>query len=275
MPWASRWPGTVTAGRPRSCQGGSGRATRWPSGPSGRHQGGRAEHGVHVAEQCQHRGALPSRDGPRVLVVPGGEERPCARSSFSGALSRSGWVLSSASVRAASYAITVTCASTRRGVRAGQSTSTSTAPFATASSTLRTRAARMSVEISASSSPDHTASRGRVGGSGGRVAGPRRSTPRERAGDRPPSESAARPRRGRGQAHESRRVEGTPAGATKPATPQYDAGRVSEPAVWLPRASGTTPVATAAAEPLEEPPGVWARLCGFLVGPGRSTRTRW
>jgi len=38
-----------------------------------------------------------------------------------------------------------------------------------------------------------------------------------------------------------------------------------EPPVWLPRASGTMPAATAAAEPLEEPPGVWAGLCGFRV----------
>ena len=29
-----------------------------------------------------------------------------------------------------------------------------------------------------------------------------------------------------------------------------------EPPVWLPSASGTIPAATAAAEPLEEPPGV-------------------
>src|SRR5262249_19612134 len=37
---------------------------------------------------------------------------------------------------------------------------------------------------------------------------------------------------------------------------------------WLPRASGTIPAATAAAEPLEEPPGVWAGLCGLRVLPG-------
>ncbi len=41
-----------------------------------------------------------------------------------------------------------------------------------------------------------------------------------------------------------------------------------EPVVWLPRASGTMPAATAAAEPLEEPPGVWAGLCGLRVLPG-------
>src|SRR5690606_36053973 len=41
-----------------------------------------------------------------------------------------------------------------------------------------------------------------------------------------------------------------------------------EPPVWVLRAKGTIAAATAAAEPLEEPPGVWARLCGLRVGPG-------
>src|SRR2546430_17591493 len=54
----------------------------------------------------------------------------------------------------------------------------------------------------------------------------------------------------------------------KPQTPQYDAGRIVEPVVWLPSASGTMPAATAAADPLEEPPGVYAGLCGFRVFPG-------
>ena len=30
--------------------------------------------------------------------------------------------------------------------------------------------------------------------------------------------------------------------------------------VWEPRAKGTIPAATAAAEPLDDPPGVWAEL---------------
>jgi hypothetical protein len=41
-----------------------------------------------------------------------------------------------------------------------------------------------------------------------------------------------------------------------------------EPPVWVPKASGTMKSATAAAEPLEEPPGVCARLSGLQVGPG-------
>jgi hypothetical protein len=41
-----------------------------------------------------------------------------------------------------------------------------------------------------------------------------------------------------------------------------------DPAVWLPSASGTMEAATAAAEPLEEPPGVCSGLCGLRVLPG-------
>src|SRR5438067_4235786 len=51
-------------------------------------------------------------------------------------------------------------------------------------------------------------------------------------------------------------------------TPQKDAGRITEPAVWLPSASDTMCAATAAAEPLEEPPGVCSGLCGLRVFPG-------
>ena len=46
----------------------------------------------------------------------------------------------------------------------------------------------------------------------------------------------------------------------KPKIPQYAAGRITDPTVWVPRASGTNPAATAAAEPLLDPPGVCARL---------------
>ena len=42
----------------------------------------------------------------------------------------------------------------------------------------------------------------------------------------------------------------------KPTTPQYDAGLIIEPAVCVPIAKGTMPAATAAADPLDEPPGV-------------------
>jgi hypothetical protein len=40
-----------------------------------------------------------------------------------------------------------------------------------------------------------------------------------------------------------------------PVTPQYDAGRNTDPIVWVPIAIGTMPAATAAADPLELPPG--------------------
>ena len=41
-----------------------------------------------------------------------------------------------------------------------------------------------------------------------------------------------------------------------------------EPLVCVASASGTMPAATAAAEPLDEPPGVRSRSCGLRVGPG-------
>src|SRR6185295_19550540 len=50
-----------------------------------------------------------------------------------------------------------------------------------------------------------------------------------------------------------------------PVTPQYDAGRSTEPPVCVPRATGTIRAATAAPEPLDEPPGVCAALCGLVV----------
>ena len=63
-------------------------------------------------------------------------------------------------------------------------------------------------------------------------------------------------------------VERHPCAGLKPAMPQNEAGRMTEPAVWVPNASGTIPAATAAAEPLEEPPGVRAGSCGLTVGGG-------
>ena len=46
---------------------------------------------------------------------------------------------------------------------------------------------------------------------------------------------------------------------------------MTEPFVWVPRATGANPAATAAADPLDEPPGVWARSCGLRVGPGTNS----
>src|SRR4051794_4700243 len=54
------------------------------------------------------------------------------------------------------------------------------------------------------------------------------------------------------------------------ATPQNAAGRITEPPVWVPSASGIIPAATAAAEPDEDPPGVWPGLCGLRVAVGSS-----
>jgi hypothetical protein len=52
------------------------------------------------------------------------------------------------------------------------------------------------------------------------------------------------------------------------AAPQNDAGRITEPPVWVPSASGIMPAPTAAAEPAEDPPGVWPGLCGLSVAVG-------
>src|SRR5207342_1788190 len=49
--------------------------------------------------------------------------------------------------------------------------------------------------------------------------------------------------------------------------PQNAAGRITDPTVWVPKASGTMKSPTAAAEPLEEPPGVCSGLCGLVVLP--------
>src|SRR2546428_3633270 len=54
----------------------------------------------------------------------------------------------------------------------------------------------------------------------------------------------------------------------KPQTRQNDAGRIVDPVVWLPSASGTMPAPTAAADPLDDPPGVCAGSCGLRVLPG-------
>ena len=43
---------------------------------------------------------------------------------------------------------------------------------------------------------------------------------------------------------------------------------MTEPAVWVPSAKETKPAATAAAEPLDEPPGVRRGSWGLMVGPG-------
>ena len=53
-----------------------------------------------------------------------------------------------------------------------------------------------------------------------------------------------------------------------PATPQNEAGRVIEPPVWVPIAPRHIPQATAAAEPLDEPPGVRSRFQGLRVTGG-------
>src|SRR5580765_8026667 len=57
----------------------------------------------------------------------------------------------------------------------------------------------------------------------------------------------------------------TPCVGLKPKAPQYAAGRSTEPWVCVPSATGSMPAPTAAAEPLDEPPGVRAMSCGLRV----------
>src|SRR5216683_1050697 len=52
------------------------------------------------------------------------------------------------------------------------------------------------------------------------------------------------------------------------ATPQNEAGRITEPPVCVPNASGIIPAATAAAEPDDDPPGVCCGLRGLRVAVG-------
>src|SRR5687767_13118886 len=55
-----------------------------------------------------------------------------------------------------------------------------------------------------------------------------------------------------------------------PKTPQKLEGLMMDPTDCVAIASGTMRAATAAPDPLEEPPGVCARLCGLRVGPARA-----
>src|SRR5262245_63742537 len=52
------------------------------------------------------------------------------------------------------------------------------------------------------------------------------------------------------------------------ATPQNAAGLPTDPTVCVPIAAGHIRAATAAAEPLLDPPGLCSRFHGFRVGPG-------
>ena len=52
-----------------------------------------------------------------------------------------------------------------------------------------------------------------------------------------------------------------------PTSPQHDAGMRIEPPPSFACATATMPLATAAAEPPLEPPGVWPSFHGLCVGP--------
>ena len=70
-----------------------------------------------------------------------------------------------------------------------------------------------------------------------------------------------------GEREHARSGEFTKAGLN-PTIPQKAAGRSTEPAVWVPIATGTSPAATAAADPALDPPGVWPPSHGLCVGAG-------
>jgi hypothetical protein len=53
----------------------------------------------------------------------------------------------------------------------------------------------------------------------------------------------------------------------RPKIPHSDAGTRIEPLVSLPRLKWTSPAATAAAEPPEDPPAIRDRSCGLRVAP--------
>src|SRR5438876_390676 len=59
-----------------------------------------------------------------------------------------------------------------------------------------------------------------------------------------------------------------------PTTPQNAPGRMVEPLVWLPIAPGTTSAATAAADPIDEPPGDRVGSCGLRPPLDRGPRRR-
>src|SRR5215469_14481688 len=55
---------------------------------------------------------------------------------------------------------------------------------------------------------------------------------------------------------------------TRDGKPQNAAGRPTDPTVCVPMAAGHMRAATAAADPLLDPPGVYSRFQGLRVGPG-------
>ena len=59
-----------------------------------------------------------------------------------------------------------------------------------------------------------------------------------------------------------------------PTRPLYDAGMRMEPPPSDPVQKGTRPAATAAAEPPDDPPGVWSTLQGLRVVPCKSERVK-
>src|SRR5215469_1458461 len=55
--------------------------------------------------------------------------------------------------------------------------------------------------------------------------------------------------------------------ALNPTTPQHAAGNRQDPIASVSSVAKHNPQATAAAEPLDEPPGIYSKFQGFLTGP--------
>ncbi len=70
-----------------------------------------------------------------------------------------------------------------------------------------------------------------------------------------------------GESEKASAMNGSPGVRRKPKRPQNAAGTRTEPPVSVPMASGTMPAATAAAEPLLEPPVVWPGRRGCSQSP--------
>ncbi len=147
----------------------------------------------------------------------------------------------------------------------GQGRSTTSAPAARQAATAPSSSARIAASVRSSKNPRSRASRG---GPAGCSASSSNQAPWIKA--RSPTVRAIEPivsRLGASGTIPSTGSRAEDAGFQL-ATPQNDAGLVSDPAVCEPSAARHIPVATAAAEPLEEPPGVRSSFHGFRVGGG-------
>ncbi len=146
--------------------------------------------------------------------------------------------------------MTTGCAAVRASTSTPSSAST-TIPAARSRSAAWSSAAR----IDGSSGPAvHSSSRG---ARGAHAAGSGSPVSAAQAHARSSTSAASKPCASRlGASPVTPSTGNRPRLMTSAAIPQKAAGRVTDPAVCDPSASGTCPAATAAADPLDDPPGV-------------------